>query len=94
MVWWLEQVEASGYNTYVVLKMTHELTWRDPEGNEHTQWAYFYGPGTSTIRDTIKSASSDNFLYAENNNLHMFVTSYNNTINRDVYFKVSYKETE
>jgi hypothetical protein len=27
MVWWLEQIEASGYNKYVVLKMTHFLEW-------------------------------------------------------------------
>ena len=28
MVWWLEQIEASGYNRYVVLKMTHFLKWK------------------------------------------------------------------
>jgi hypothetical protein len=32
MVWWLEQIEASGYNRYVVLKMTHYLEWQ--VGNE------------------------------------------------------------
>lgn len=92
MVWWLEQVEASGYNTYVVLKMTHEITWRDAENNEHTQWAYFYGPGTQTMRDAIKI--SDNYLYSENNNLHMFITTYEGSIGRDTYFKVPYKEKE
>jgi hypothetical protein len=55
MVWWLEQIESSGYNKYVVLKMTHLITWEDEEKNKHEQWAYFSGPGTSTISDTIKS---------------------------------------
>jgi hypothetical protein len=35
MVWWKENIEASGYNKYVVLKMTHKLTWRDTDNNEH-----------------------------------------------------------
>jgi hypothetical protein len=92
MVWWKEEIEASGYNRYVVLKMTHELTWRDAENVLHKQWAYFSGPGTSTISDTIKSASGE-AIYAENNNLHQFVISYNKDVVRDMYFEVSYKET-
>ena len=92
MVWWKEEIEASGYNRYVVLKMTHLLTWRDAEKVLHEQWAYFSGPGTSTISDTVKSSTGEP-LYKENNNLHMFVTSYNSSIARDVYLEVSYKET-
>ena len=91
MVWWLEQTEASGYNRYVVLKMTQMLTWRDPEGNEHTQWAYFAGPGTSTISDTIKSSSGE-AIYKENNNLHMFITSYNDAFVRDAYLEIKKEE--
>lgn len=92
MVWWKEEIEASGYNKYVVLRMTHLLTWRDTENVSHEQWAYFSGPGTSTISDTIKSSSGE-AIYAENNNLHSFITSYNNKIVRDTYLEVSYKET-
>ena len=32
MVWWLERIEASGYNKYVVLKMTHLLKWKTADG--------------------------------------------------------------
>lgn len=87
MVWWLEQIEASGYNRYVVLKMTHYLEWQ--VGNEkYAQWAYFGGPGTSAISDTMKS-STGKPVYNENNNLHMFITPQNETINRDLYFEVT-----
>jgi hypothetical protein len=92
MVWWLEQIEASGYNKYVVLKMTHLLTWRDADKNEHTQWAYFSGPGTSAISDAIKSSSGE-AIYKENNNLHMFITTYDKTLERDVYFENKQGET-
>jgi hypothetical protein len=86
MVWWMEHIEASGYNRYVVLKMTHELTWRDADGVLHTNWAFFSGPGTSAISDTIKSANNE-AVYSENNNLHMFITTYDKTLVKDVYFE-------
>jgi hypothetical protein len=92
MVWWKEEIEASGYNRYVVLRMTHLLTWRDAEKVAHEQWAFFSGPGTSNISDTIKSSSGE-AIYAENNNLHQFITAYNSNIVRDTYFEVTYKET-
>ena len=87
MVWWLEQIEASGYNRYVMLKMTHYLTWNAANG-KNSQWAYFSGPGTSTILDQVKS-STGKPLYRENNNLHMFITTQNESINRDLYFEVT-----
>lgn len=92
MVWWKEEIEASGYNRYVVLKMTHLLTWRDQDKELHEQWAYFSGPGQSKISDTVKSSSGES-LYKENNNLHMFITAYNPSIARDVYLEVPYKDS-
>jgi hypothetical protein len=86
MVWWLEQIEASGYNRYIMLKMTHYLTWT-AAGQEISQWAYFSGPGTSTISDALKS-STGKPVYRENNNLHMFITPFNEDLNRDLYFEV------
>lgn len=85
MVWWLEQIEASGYNRYIVLKMTHYLTWKK-NGVEYSQWGYFYGPGTATILDSIES-STGKPVYRENNNLHMFITPFNEDLNRDLYFE-------
>ena len=87
MVWWLERIESSGYNKYVVLKMTHLLKWN--VGNKICeQWAYFSGPGTAAITDAVRTASGKP-LYSENNNLHTFVTTQNETINRDLYFEVT-----
>ena len=91
MVWWVEQTEASGYNRYIVLKMTQMLTLRDPEGNEHRQWAYFAGPGTSAISDAIKSSSGE-AIYKENNNLHMFITSYDQAFVREAYLEIKKEE--
>ena len=92
MVWWLEKIESSGYNRYIVLKMTHYLSW-EIEGETYSQWAYFYGPGASTIQDAIKS-SSGKPVYTENNNLYMFITPYSDKIEKNVYFEVTQGETQ
>ena len=92
MVWWKEEIEASGYNRYVVLKMTHLLSWRDTENVEHEQWVYFSGPGNKNIQDTIQSQTAES-IYKENNNLYMFVTAYNASITKDIYFDITYKDT-
>ena len=86
MVWWLEQIEASGYNRYIVLKMTHKLIWTY-NNIEISQWGYFSGPGTSAISDAIKTATGKP-VYSENNNLHMFITPQHESIVRDMYFEV------
>lgn len=87
MIWWLEQIEASGYNRYIVLKMTHLLKWKQGE-EEIEQWGYFSGPGTSAIADAVRT-STGKPVYSENNNLHMFITPQNETICRDLYFEVN-----
>lgn len=89
MVWWKEAIEASGYNKYIVLKASHLITWTAPEG-DFEQWAYFYGPGTSKIEDVAKT-STDKPVYLENNNQHMFITSYNKLLEKDQYFEVTFE---
>lgn len=91
MIWWREMIESSGYNKYVVLKMTHELQWTE-DGTTYKQWGYFRGPGTSRIKDAIKSATG-NVLYDENDNLHMFITPYNAHLKRENYFTIVEGET-
>lgn len=86
LVWWLEHMEASGYNRYVVLKTNYQL---DLGGR--TQWGYFVGPGTSAVSDTMKSATGYP-VYNENNNLYRFITPYSAALVKDLYFEVTYKE--
>ena len=93
MVWWKEEIEASGYNKYVVLKMTHLITWCDAEEKVYEQWASYSGTGRVAINDATKSAQNET-AYKENNILNMFITPYTPHLVKDSYFKVSYKETE
>jgi len=43
MIYYLENIKASGYNRYVVLKMTHFITWTARDGSEQSSYAYMYG---------------------------------------------------
>lgn len=88
MIWWLEHVEASGYNRYIVLKTTQEL-----ELNGEKVWSYFKGPGNTTISDTLRTATAVP-VYNENNNLYMFILPYNPLVTKDLYFEIQLKENQ
>lgn len=97
MNWWLENIETSGYNRYVMLKMTHTMSWTDANGVLQSQDCYFYGPGQSTIKDAIKSASrssTSEVLYEENNNLYMIIAPYNAALKKDDYLEFLEGETK
>ena len=81
MVWWLEQIKTSGYNRFVILKMSHYMDWEDEEGL-HGQWGYLSGPGNAEIQDAMV-VGCGGARFGENNNLHLFITSYNKAFDRD-----------
>jgi hypothetical protein len=91
MIWWLEEIEASGYNRYVVLRMTNYIKW-EINGTTYHQWGYFSGPGTSTISDTTESSSSVP-LYRENQNLYKIIMPYAADLKIEAYTEITFKET-
>ena len=66
MVYWLEEKLTAGYNTYVVLEMTHFIEWKDRNGEMQSTYAYFYGQEDNMLKDELKSRSRDHALYTEN----------------------------
>ena len=61
LVYWLESIKASGYNRYVMLKMTHTITWKHNENKSSEETfstlAYFYGQEDNMLKDELKSRS-------------------------------------
>lgn len=88
MVYYLENYVASGYNRYIVLKMTHYLTWKDRSGEIRGAWAYFYGQEDNMLKDELKSRSRNKTLYTENLKLSFFITPTNEYIRKDDYLEV------
>lgn len=88
MVYYLEHIKASGYNRYIMLRMTHYLTWTARDKSTQTSWAYMYGQENNTLKDELKSRSRMGTLYAENFKASFFVMPKNQYIKKDDYFIV------
>ena len=88
MIYYLEDIKASGYNRYIMIKMTHYLTWKDREGNEQGTWAYFYGQEDNMLKDELKSRSRNKTLYTENLKLSFFIMPRNEFLHKDDYMEV------
>ena len=88
MVYYLEDIAASGYNRYIMLKMTHFITWRGRDENIYNSWAYMYGQENNMLKDEIRSRSRMGTLDAENLKTSFFVMPLNKNVNKDDYFTV------
>ena len=91
MIYYLENIKASGYNRYIVLKMTHHLTWTDRSGVVRDTWAYLYGQEDNMLKDEILSRSRMDAVYSENLKSSFFITTANPYIKKDDYFIVGEK---
>lgn len=88
LVYWLESIKASGYNKYIVLKMTHHITWRDRNGREQTSWCYMYGQQDNMLKDELRSRSRMDTLYTENLKMSFFIMPTNEFLRRDDYLEI------
>ena len=88
MVYYLEAIKASGYNRYIVLKMTHFLKWKDREGNSRSSWAYMYGQEDNMLKDELQSRSRSDARYTENLKGSFFVLPTNEYLRKDDYLEI------
>lgn len=88
MIYYLEDIQASGYNRYIVVKMTHYITWKDRNNIERASWAYMYGQEDNMLKDEIRSRSRMDTLYTENLKTSFFLMPLNEFINRDDYLEI------
>ena len=91
MVYYLESIKASGYNRYIVVRMTHFLTWRARDGSTQTSWAYMYGQEDNMLKDELKSRSRMDTLYTENLKSSFFLMPLNAFVRKDDYFIIGEK---
>lgn len=91
MVYYLEEIQSSGYNRYIMLRMTHLLRWLGRDDQWHEQWAYLYGQEDNMLKDEIRSRSRMDTLYAENLKSSFFVMPTNEFVRKDNYFIVGEK---
>lgn len=85
LVYWLESIKTSGYNRYIVLKMTHYITWRDREGTLRESWCYLHGEGDSALTDNLKGSGA---VYAEDYNSRFIIMPLSEFLKKDDYFEI------
>jgi hypothetical protein len=90
MVYYLEQIKASGYNRYIMLRMTHYLTWIK-DTITYNSWAYMYGQENNVLKNEIRSSSRMDTIYTENLKGSFFILPLNVNIKKDDYFIVGEK---
>lgn len=88
LVYWLESIKASGYNRYIVLRMTHYITWRDRKGYIRNSWCYMYGQEDNMLKDELRSRSRMDTLYTENLKMSFFVMPTTEFIRKDDYLEI------
>ena len=88
LVYYLEDLKASGYNRYIMLKMTHFITWIDRDGEERSSWSYFYGQEDNMLKDELRSRSRSRVLYTEPLKLSFFILPTNEFLKKDDYIEV------
>ena len=88
LVYYLENIKASGYNRYIVLKMTHYLIWTARDGSVQNSWAYMYGQEDNMLKDEIRSRSRMDTIYSENLKMSFFVMPTNEYIKKDIYLEI------
>jgi hypothetical protein len=91
MVYYLEKIKTRGYNRYIMLQMTHFLTWTARDGSTQTSWAYMYGQQNNMLKDELKSRSRMDTIYDENLKSSFFVMPVNSYVRKDDYFIVGEK---
>ena len=85
MVFWLESLKASGYNRYIVLKMTHYIKWHDRDDQIRETWCYFHGSGDSALKETVKTTGA---IYVEDSNARFAVMPLNENLSKDDYIEI------
>ena len=88
LVYWLESIKASGYNRYIVLKLTHRITWEDRDGKTRSSWAYLYGQEDNMLKDELRSRSRMDTLYGENLKSSFFILPTNEYLRKDDYLEI------
>lgn len=86
MIYYLEDSNAKGYNRYVMLRMTHYLTWKDREGNDRASYAYMYGQEDNMLIDETLSRSRMDTVYSEPLKSSFFIMPANVHLRKDDYF--------
>ena len=89
MIYYLEDIKASGYHRYIMLKMTHYITWKARDNKIYSSWAYLYGQENNMLKDELQARSRADARYTENLKTSFFILPINEHIRKDDYLVIN-----
>ena len=89
MIYYLEDIKASGYNRYIMLKLTHYITWKARDNKFYSSWAYLYGQENNMLKDELQARSRADARYTENLKTSFFILPINEHIRKDDYLVIN-----
>lgn len=88
MVFWKDNIQATGYDRYVMLRMSHYMTWRSARnGQTYGSWGYLWGPQDAIIREEVLKAGRRAF-YSEDNESRFVIMPINKDIKQEDYLTI------
>lgn len=73
MVMYQYETQSKGYNKFLMLKMTHFITWKNRAGEEQESFAYFFGKMDRIIYDVIRSTNKTPNYQDPNKETHLIM---------------------
>lgn len=90
MIYYLEAIQSSGYNRYIMLKMTHTFFWKSQDDKMHKFVAYFYGQQNNSLKDELKSGNLGT-IYNENSKSNFLIMPRTELLKKDDYLIIGIK---
>lgn len=88
MIFYKEDYVASGYNRYIVLKMSHLITWTVRDSKTYTEYGYLFSLMTSSIFNATES-TKNNVVFNENSRYNHVIMPFKSNMKVDDYVKVN-----
>lgn len=88
MFYYWDHRKNSGYNRWVIAKMSHDITWTARDGFEYSSKAYMYFQQDNMLQNELKSRSRSDTIYLENLKLNFLLMPITDKINIGTYFVI------
>lgn len=94
MFYYLDQRENSGYNRWILLKITNDIEWLNEDGNRFNNKAYIFDQKNNMLKNELKSRSRSDTLYLENLKLASMIMPLDKNLKINSYLTLKVKDVE
>lgn len=91
MVYYLDEVKDTGYNRYIIVKMTHTLSWTAKDQTNHMSEVYLYFQEDNMLKQEVRSRSRTDTLYLENLKLNFLLMPLSSAMSVGTYLTIATK---